>query len=344
MSAAIDNIKSSYIQSQNIQQKKLSAGNEVSVKVIKNLGNGNYTVFLQGAKINVKSKIPLAEGSSFKATLEIGADSKIILKTLSEQKAADVFPRTLLEFLNSAGIESDSVVLKTVQQMIQSGVKLDKSVIRKAKSISSLFPGKEKQAAEISAMLMEKRIKPEENLIEKFLLLTDPGKWKNSSNKEKNIAKSTENFLKKIYKEIPENKDGILTLANHIKSKDGTGKHWIILPFLWQLEKDEAKGLIRILIDFNKKITEKIQINCEFEWKKFFFVLYLNKSKVTEVRFCTLPSLLTSNIHSEEERLGELLCSGMNGDSVTVTYSTLAFSDSLCTDSEFSLPFKDSAV
>ena len=104
MSAAIDNIKSSYIQSQNIPQKKLSAGNEVSVKVIKNLGNGNYTVFLQGAKINVKSKIPLAEGNSFKATLEIGADSKIILKTLSEQKAADVFPRTLLEFLNSAGI------------------------------------------------------------------------------------------------------------------------------------------------------------------------------------------------------------------------------------------------
>ena len=240
MSAAIDNIKSSYIQSQNIPQKKLSAGNEVSIKVIKNLGNGNYTVFLQGAKINVKSKIPLAEGSSFKATLEIGADSKIILKTLSEQNAADVFPRTLLEFLNSAGIESDSVVLKTVQQMIQSGVKLDKSVIRKAKSISSLFPGKEKQAAEISAMLMEKGIEPEENLIEKFLLLTDPGKWKNSSNKEKNIAKSTENFLKKIYKEIPENKDGILTLANHIKSKDGTGKHWIILPFLWQLEKDEA--------------------------------------------------------------------------------------------------------
>ena len=71
MSAAIDNIKSSYIQSQNIPQKKLSAGNEVSVKVIKNLGNGNYTVFLQGAKINVKSKIPLAEGNSFKATLEI---------------------------------------------------------------------------------------------------------------------------------------------------------------------------------------------------------------------------------------------------------------------------------
>ena len=74
MSAAIDNIKTSYIQSQNIPQKKLSAGNEVSVKVIKNLGNGNYTVFLQGAKINVKSKIPLAEGNSFKATLEIGAD------------------------------------------------------------------------------------------------------------------------------------------------------------------------------------------------------------------------------------------------------------------------------
>lgn len=344
MSSAIESIKNAYIQSQNIPQKKFAARDEVSVKVIKNLGNGNYTIFLQGAKINVKSKIPLYEGSSFKATLEIGADSKIILKTVSEQKNADFFPRTLLEFLNSAGIEADSVVLKIVQQMIQSGVKLDKAIIRKAKSVSSLFPGKEKQAAEISAMLMEKGIEPEEKLIEKFLILTEPSNWKKSGNKEKNSAKSDENFLKKIYQKIPESKGGILTLANHLKLKNGTGKHWIVLPFLWQLEKDEAKGLIRILIDFNKKITEKIQINCEFEWKKFFFVLYLNKSKVTEVRFCTLPSLLTSNIHSEEERLGELLCSGMNGDSVTVTYSALAFSDSLCTDSELFLPFKDSAV
>ncbi|WP_296091046.1 hypothetical protein [uncultured Treponema sp.] len=344
MSAAIDSVKNAYIQSHNIPQKKLATGDEVSVKVIKSLGNGNYAIFLQGSKINVKSKIPLSEGSSFKAMLEIESDSKIILKTIYEQKTEDLFPRTLLEFLNSAGIEADSVALKVVQQMIQSGVKLDKSIIRKAKSVSSLFPEKEKQAAEISAMLLEKGIEPEEKLIEKFLILTEPDKWKNSGVKEKSSSKSSENFLKKIYQEIPENKDGILTLANHLKLKEGTGKHWVILPFLWQLEKDEAKGLIRILVDFNKKITEKIQINCEFEWKKFFFVLYLNKSKVTEVRFCTLPSLLTSNIHSEEERLGELLCSGMNGDSVTVTYSALAFSDSLCTDSEISLPFKDSAV
>ena len=169
MSASIESIKNAYIQSQNIPQKKLAAGDEVSVKVIRNLGNGNYTVFLQGAKINVKSKIPLSEGGSFKATLEIEADSKIILKTVSGQKTADFFPRSLFEFLTSAGIEADSVVLKIVHQMIQSGVKIDKSIIRKAKSVSTLFSGKEKQAAEISAILMEKGIEPEEKLIEKFL-------------------------------------------------------------------------------------------------------------------------------------------------------------------------------
>ncbi len=344
MSTSIGILKNFYAQSRSVSQRDFSAESGVSVKVIKNLGNGSYTVLIQGEKLNVKSKIPLCEGSTFKAILEAGEGSKIIIKALSEQKAADFFPHTLIEFLNSAGIEQDAAAMKIVQQMVQSGVRLDKAIIRKAKSVSALFPGKELKAAEISAMLMEKGIEPEEKLIEKFLLLTEPCKWKDSGSEEKDSAKSSESFLKKIYREIPESKAGILTLANHLKSKEGTGKHWIILPFLWQLGKSEAKGLIRILIDFNKKITEKIQINCEFEWKKFFFVLYLNKSKVTEVRFCTLPSLLTSNIHSEEERLGDLLCSGMNGKSVTATYSALAFSDSICTDSEISLPSKDSAV
>ncbi|UKI56565.1 MAG: hypothetical protein L6V90_05365 [Treponema succinifaciens] len=255
MSAAIDNIKKAHtFKARTFRRKKLSAGNEVSVKVIKKSWKRKLHSFSARRKNQRKKQNSACRRKLIQSHARNRRRfKKIILKTLSEQKAADVFPRTLLEFLNSAGIESDSVVLKTVQQMIQSGVKLDKSIIRKAKSISSLFPGKgKKQAAEISAMLMEKKESSrKKNLIEKnFCFLTDPGKWKNSSNKEKNIAKSTENFLKKIYKEIPENKDGILTLANHIKSKDGTGKHWIILPFLWQLEKDEAKGLIRILIDF----------------------------------------------------------------------------------------------
>ena len=91
------------------------------------------------------------------------------------------------------------------------------------------------------------------------------------------------------------------------------------------------------------KKTEKIQINCEMPCKKYFFVLYFEESKVKEVRFCSLPPILSSEIENEEKRLGELFCSGMNGNSVPVTYSDLAYSEGLYSSSEIPFSFEDIA-
>ena len=61
----------------------------------------------------------------------------------------------------------------------------------------------------------------------------------------------------------------------------------------------------------------------------------MKQSKVNEVRFCTLPPLLASDIQNEERRLGELFGSGMNQDcSVTVTYSPLALIQGLYSSNE----------
>lgn len=59
------------------------------------------------------------------------------------------------------------------------------------------------------------------------------------------------------------------------------------------------------------------------------------KSKVKEVRFCTLPPLLPEQIKQEELRLGGFLNSGMNQDvPVSVTYSGSAFIECLCASDE----------
>ncbi|MGN0728939.1 hypothetical protein [Treponema sp.] len=338
MKSSVTEIKGNSPQQENFSGRTLSPGDNVSVKVIKNLGNGNYTVLLRETRLNVKSEIPLSEGTFFKAVLELSADSKILLKTAPAQ-GTDFFSSGLRNFLDSAGISADSVSMGIVSQMIQCGVKIDKAAIKKARAVSSMFPGKEKEAAEIAAMLIEKGIEPEKEVIERFMLQLHPENWKDQSREKQTPDNGAENFLEKIYESPPEKKAGILTLANHIKTRNGNSRHWITLPYIWQPGKNEARGIIRILTDTDRKITEKILINCELKWKKYFFVLYFNNSKVCEVRFCTLPPLLTSRIHSEEERLGELLCSGMNGDSVTVTYSALTSSGDLYTEASFL--FKD---
>ncbi len=121
-----------------------------------------------------------------------------------------------------------------------------------------------------------------------------------------------------------ERKDGILTLSNHIKNKENE-LHWITLPFEWNYHNTKWNGEIRVLINTILKSTEKIKIKCSNMCKKYSFMLYFKGSKVSEIRFCTLPPLLTSQISDEEKRLGEMFCSGMNDNSVAVIYSALAF-------------------
>lgn len=168
----------------------------------------------------------------------------------------------------------------------------------------------------------------------------------NPQQKQKN--QNLQTLLKNIFGSVPENSPGLLSLFNQISEK--SDKHWILLPYEWNFTRKNGKsvktsGFIRLLLNKSLKTVEKISVNCDVKnsskkWTNYFFVLYLNSSKVKEVRFCTLPALLTSQISFEERRLGELFSSGMNlDDSVTVTYSPLTLIEGLFSDSEIPLTF-----
>lgn len=169
---------------------------------------------------------------------------------------------------------------------------------------------------------------------------------KNSQQKQKN--QNLQILVKNLFGSVPENSPGLLSLFNQISEK--SDKHWILLPYEWNFTRKNGKsvktsGFIRLLLNKSLKTVEKISVNCDVKksskkWTNYFFVLYLNSSKVKEVRFCTLPALLTSQISFEERRLGELFSSGMNlDDSVTVTYSPLTLIEGLFSDSEIPLTF-----
>lgn len=188
-----------------------------------------------------------------------------------------------------------------------------------------------------------------ENLSQESKLILQSETSFQSENPPKN--QQNQNFqtlLKNLYGEIPKNPSTYLSFFNQTGEK--SEKHWILLPYEWNFTKKDGKsaksnGFIRLLLNKSLKTVEKISVNCEIKnspkkWTNYFFVLYLNSSKVKEVRFCTLPTLLTSQISFEEKRLGELFSSGMNSnDSVTVTYSPLTLIEGLFADSEIPAVF-----
>ncbi len=316
--------------------KKIAEGDTVSVKVLKSLGSENYLVSFGGSKLSVKSRIPLSEGSVFKATVETSGE-KILLKPSFLE---EVDQSGLKDFLFSLGFSSDPSIIKIVQLMIQSGVKIDKGIIQKAKASSLSFPGEEAKAAEIATLLLEKGIEPTEENIRYFLLLTENNFTQDNLN-EKQEQKETEDnenkLLDFLFYSFPKRKEGLLSLINHLKAKEESGKHFILIPYTWEIEKKEAKGLIRILIDLNLKTTEKICITFTLGEKKRFFSLYLAENLIKEIRFFTQPELEDYEQKKAEEKLLSLF------NLAKVTYSSSAFTDGIIQDnSNLPLHFEES--
>lgn len=345
-----------FIKAQNIvfngNQPKLSDGARISVKILESCGNGNFLVSFKGNRFLVKSNLSLAEGQRFNGVIKAGDDGKIIIVPESGMTTSELESESISAFLSMNGLEGNSVLTGLVSFFQQSGLKLDFSIIEKARNIGARFPGKEKAASEIAAMLLSKGIEPTDSEIEKLLLLLDCEEGKNSGkNQQRNkdseeksssdineIESSDKNAFIDLFqnlfgKRLDEGgKAGILTLLNQLKTGD---KQWILLPYQVSFSEIKGKGIIRFLINLYNKSVEKIVINYDSGYEKLYFVLYYLGSKVKEIRFCSLPPLLTSEIKLEEKRLGDMIRSGMNeSESVPVTYSASAFVDGFCSSSE----------
>lgn len=321
----------------------INDGDSVLVRVEKPLGDGASLVLLNGQRIKAFCAKTLAAGETFRAVVSHSQDGRLLL-TVSEKSGANnsIEPR-LADFLVSNAIQSDGISAQIVRLMQQFGVKIDCGILRRARELSAKFPGKEKLAAEAASILMEKGIEPEYSLVCRMLGITD-GSFDTSPQsqnhgEEQKFADGEGTYFG-LFGKIPQAKEGLLALLNH--SSFSSDKHWICVPFELNNAHFNAKGTLSFLLNLNSKLTEKIRIKCNTDYTNYIFVLYYSKSKVKEVRFCTLPPLLTSQIHNEEKWLGDLFSSGMNtSNSVPVTYSSLTLTESLCADDQIPITFED---
>ena len=99
---------------------------------------------------------------------------------------------------------------------------------------------------------------------------------------------------------------GLLTLFNHIS---GGTRHWIILPFTFPSGTEEIVGNIRVLLNREKKNTEKVVLSAESSVFKYSFVLYYNKNRILSGAFSIVPEPLPSVVQQITVTL-QNLCDG----------------------------------
>ncbi|MCR5317296.1 MAG: hypothetical protein K6E22_03630 [Treponema sp.] len=395
-----------FLNSHSPQNVQLKEGQSVFVRVLADNGGGQYTVSFANSRFNVSCQAKLSLGQTFNASVHFGGDGKILLEPFSKMASGAALDSganvgalsspyggngvdannanfsSLYSMLSAEGFVPDELSARLFLFLQQTGVRIDRTLMAKARSVALRFPGKERQAAEAAALLMEDGIEASDSSVKKVLeLFFDEGDGRgsgdgdggkghdgrqrhesqhsfdgqqgqpfggegqeqggspfaqedNGQDDDGDSKASVEdvNFLKKIYKGSCGNKAGFLTYLNQVKGSDS---HWIFLPYEWKCGERFFTGIIRILLNLSEKSTKKIEINCKNTVANYDFVLYFNGSKVKEVRFCTLPPLLPSEVKTEELRLGGILSSGMNlKEPVTVTYSNSACIDGICATNE----------
>lgn len=345
-------------------------GSVVSVKVLRDNGSGSYIVSFAGNKYSVKSNIPLKEGQVFKAgvkfdgqriILEQRGQTPAVLNVSEELMLPDGTPgQQLSAYLSQFGLVPDKVTVSLMQFLQQNGLKIDFPLMQKARLVALKFPGKEKEAADAALLLMEDGITAEEDIVRSLMDIFggeeeghggdssgdrgDRPLPQNSQDDKKSSGDKGDRpleFTDRIYTNTPSGKHNLLAFMNHYAKNR---QHWIFLPFEFTTGNKTATGFLKLLLDISEKNIKKMQINASFPLKKYFFVLKFNQSKVQEVRFCTLPSLLPSEVKSEELRLGGYFSSGMNQNNpVAVTYSALALTQGICTECEPPAFFEEEA-
>ncbi len=358
-------LSSIHVTNKTTQIDGIQNNSSVFVRVLEKGKGSEYTVSFLGNRFSVFSQRSLSEGTAFRAMVTI-KDGKIFLTPTfsggenSIQKFSATGADSLLQlqgFLQNLGLAQDSLSLRLVQYFQSSALAFNMGLASKARSIGLKFPGKEHEAAEVALFLEQKGVSANVDTVMEVLgLLYGDGSQENE-NKRKSDQDMDEGssqndcqnnyaqgevekeehdiLLKTIFEEgikVLQKHAGILSFINqnYVHSL-----HWVILPF--EMGND-INGSIRLLLNIEKKITEKavifafvggknyeIMVECkgnraDIHAKKY--VLHVSSdSKIEKKRMCNiLYSCLPQGIHCKvvyaDTLLSDALFSGGSAISI----------------------------
>ena len=245
--------------------KVLHNGSSVLVRVIADKGNGSYQGSVAGVRVNLHSKNPLKPGDVFTASVNL-KNGKIEVTPKSESGITFTGGKLILEnatsarlesLLNSLGLPADQINKHLAMQFKQLEMKYDGPLLRKLRGLSVRFNGKEKSAGELAAILKQKGIEPDEDLINALLsLFYDEEEGEGDAGRHK---------------------EGVLKIINH---KNG----WIFLPYeIVRADREVlGSGIIRLLFDSANQL-KKANFNASLNQKEYIFNLDFENKRLSKL-------------------------------------------------------------
>ena len=327
----------------------LKEGSSVSVHILSQTGPQSYIASFAGNRFSVTSQTLLEKGSSFTAVVSFRGDKIIltplkngsilsaglpVVQNLSTGINADglLADSQLASYFMSLGLPPDSVTLALFNEMKQLGLKLDLSMLNRARRTAEKFSGKEKEAAETALILEQKGLPSGEDAVGQILggegndcdsdgeAGSRDGSEKKHRREHKKESYAADNTEPPVIEEITaevkqffggifagtipgsESRPGLLTLFNHrgfIDNKEPCGS-WIQIPFEVSLGggTSQGHGMLRCFFDKERKKSGKFAIKIDFHMKSYFFVLYYINRVCRKIRFCIDPY---DEIHDDPE-------------------------------------------
>ena len=259
----------------------LQNGSSVLVRVISDRGGGKYEGSVAGVRVNITSARALKAGETFTAIIN-AKDGTIYLNPKDTALASmtmsftEVQESALMQYLASSGLPSDSISVSVLQLLKQMELKIDPGMLLKLRNLALRFTGKEKEAAELLAIISEKGIEASDEEIKQLLMLLEGG----FDNENEEPSSET---------------DQGKNLINKINAKTGA---WYLLPFeLLELPATvRGRGCIRLLMDSLNQL-KLLNLEAEYQNKKYLFSLSYEGKKLGSLHFNVSPVL------SEEDQI-----------------------------------------
>ncbi len=264
-----------------VNRQVLKEGSSVLVRVIADRGGGKYEGSVAGVRVNITSARALKAGETFTAIIN-AKDGTIYLNPKDTALASmtmsftEVQESALMQYLASSGLPSDSISVSVLQLLKQMELKIDPGMLLKLRNLALRFTGKEKEAAELLAIISEKGIEASDEEIKQLLMLLEGG----FDNENEEPASET---------------DQGKNLINKINAKTGA---WYLLPFeLLELPATvRGRGCIRLLMDSLNQL-KLLNLEAEYQNKKYLFSLSYEGKKLGSLHFNVSP------VFSEEDQI-----------------------------------------
>ncbi len=274
-------IHSAQLSRAGLSRQIMQNGSSVLVRVISDRGGGKYEGSIAGVRVNITSARALKAGETFTAIIN-AKDGTIYLNPKDTALASmtmsftEVQESALMQYLASSGLPSDSISVSVLQLLKQMELKIDPGMLLKLRNLALRFTGKEKEAAELLAIISEKGIEASDEEIKQLLMLLEGG----FDNENEEPSSET---------------DQGKNLINKINAKTGA---WYLLPFeLLELPATvRGRGCIRLLMDSLNQL-KLLNLEAEYQNKKYLFSLSYEGKKLGSLHFNVSP------VFSEEDQI-----------------------------------------